>query len=156
MFCNPSRNALSENDLYRWCQVKKIIANLKATRSRQKKSYGDLAISHLKKRALVQVQGGTEFQPAVILKYSEELKQGTNTETGPKNFFEIAYRVLTNINWYILYTYESIFKGEKNADVWVQMPGRYRDRKVCQDGYQRNQMSQVPKKGKKNNIPLHV
>ena len=23
-----------------------------------------------------------------ILKYSEELKQGTNTETGPKNFFE--------------------------------------------------------------------
>ena len=49
-----------------------------------------LTRSHLKKRVLVQVQGGPELQPAGILKYSEELKQGTNTEIGPKNFFEIA------------------------------------------------------------------
>ncbi len=46
--------------------------------------------SHLKKRVLAQVQGGPELQPAGILKYSEELKQGTNTEIGSKNFFEIA------------------------------------------------------------------
>ncbi len=46
--------------------------------------------SHLKKRVLVEVQGGPELQPAGILKYSEELKQGTNTEIEPKNFFEIA------------------------------------------------------------------
>ena len=46
--------------------------------------------SHLKKRVLVQVQGGPELQSAGILKYSEELKQGTNTEIGPKNFFEMA------------------------------------------------------------------
>ena len=46
--------------------------------------------SHLKKRVLAQVQGGPELQPAGIHKYSEELKQGTNTEIGLKNFFEIA------------------------------------------------------------------
>jgi hypothetical protein len=46
--------------------------------------------SHLKKRVLVQVQGGPELQPAGILWYSEEFKQGTNTEIGSKNFFEIA------------------------------------------------------------------
>jgi len=48
---------------------------------------------------LVQDQGGPELQPAgapqevllgCILQYSEELKQGTNTEIGTKNFFEIA------------------------------------------------------------------
>jgi hypothetical protein len=46
--------------------------------------------SHLKNRILVQGQGGTEVQPAGILKYSEELKRGPNTEIGPKDFFEIA------------------------------------------------------------------
>jgi hypothetical protein len=46
--------------------------------------------SHLKNRILVQDQGGAEVQPAGILKYSEELKRGPNTEIGPKDFFEIA------------------------------------------------------------------
>ena len=46
--------------------------------------------SHLKKRILVQDQGGVEFQPAGILKYVEDLKRGANTEIGPKDFFEIA------------------------------------------------------------------
>jgi len=47
-------------------------------------------ISHLKKRILVQDQGGAEFQPAGILKYVEDLKRGPNAELGPKDFFEIA------------------------------------------------------------------
>jgi hypothetical protein len=46
--------------------------------------------SHLKNRILVQDQGGAEFQPAGILKYSEELNRGPNTEVGPKDFFEVA------------------------------------------------------------------
>jgi len=48
------------------------------------------ARSHLKNRILVQVQGGTEFQPADILKYFEELKLGHNTEIGEKDLFEMA------------------------------------------------------------------
>jgi hypothetical protein len=55
--------------------------------------------SHLKKRILAQGQGGTEFQPAGILKYVEDLKRGPNTEIGQKDFFEIA----------------SIFMGRFNA-----------------------------------------
>jgi hypothetical protein len=39
--------------------------------------------SHLKNRFLVQGQGGSETQPAGILKYSEELKRGPNTEICP-------------------------------------------------------------------------
>ena len=35
-------------------------------------------------------QGGAGVQPAGILKYARDLKQGTNTEIGPKDFFEIA------------------------------------------------------------------
>jgi len=46
--------------------------------------------SHLKNRILVQGQDGAEVQPAGILKYSEELKRGPNTEIEPKDFFEIA------------------------------------------------------------------
>jgi hypothetical protein len=46
--------------------------------------------SHLKNRILIQGQGGYEVQPAGILKYSEELKRGPNTEIWPKDFFEIA------------------------------------------------------------------
>jgi hypothetical protein len=46
--------------------------------------------SHLKNRILAQDQGGTEFQPAGILKYVEELKQGANTGIEEKDFFEIA------------------------------------------------------------------
>jgi hypothetical protein len=39
--------------------------------------------SRIKNRILVQIQGGTEFQPADILKYFEELELGSNTETCP-------------------------------------------------------------------------
>jgi len=39
---------------------------------------------------LVQVQGGTEFQSADILKYFDELKRGPNTEIGTKDFFEMV------------------------------------------------------------------
>jgi hypothetical protein len=46
--------------------------------------------SHLKNRILAQGQGRTEFQPAGILKYVEDLKRGPNTEIGEKDFFEIA------------------------------------------------------------------
>jgi len=46
--------------------------------------------SHLKNRILVQVQGGTESQPADILKYFEELKLDPNTEIGTKGLFEMA------------------------------------------------------------------
>ena len=48
------------------------------------------AKGHLKNRILVQVQGGTEFQPADILKYFEELNRGPNTEIGTKDIFEMA------------------------------------------------------------------
>jgi len=48
-------------------------------------------ISHLKKRILVQNRGGAVFQTGGILEYFEDLKQGTNKEFGPKDFFEIAY-----------------------------------------------------------------
>jgi hypothetical protein len=54
------------------------------------KKNGIVTGSHLKNRILDQGQGGTEFQPAGILKYFEELKRGTNTEIGPKDFFEMA------------------------------------------------------------------
>jgi hypothetical protein len=46
--------------------------------------------SHLKNWNLVQDQGGADVQPAGILKYSEELKRGPNTEIGQKDFFEMA------------------------------------------------------------------
>ena len=49
--------------------------------------------SHLRIRILVQGQGGTEFQPAGILKYVEDLVLGTNEEIGLKNFFEIASKL---------------------------------------------------------------
>ena len=42
--------------------------------------------------------GGDEFQPAGILWYVEDLKRGTNTEIGPKDFFEIAFN---KIEWSI-------------------------------------------------------
>jgi hypothetical protein len=52
-----------------------------------------LTRTHLKNRILPQGQGGTEFQPAGILKYVEDLKRGPNTEIGEKDFFEIASSV---------------------------------------------------------------
>jgi len=50
--------------------------------------------SHLKNRIFAQGQGGTEFQPAGILKYVEDLKRGPNTEIGQKDFFEIASSII--------------------------------------------------------------
>jgi hypothetical protein len=50
--------------------------------------------SHLKKRILVQNRGGAVFQTGGILQYFEDLKQGTNKEFGPKDFFEIASKKL--------------------------------------------------------------
>jgi hypothetical protein len=61
---------------------------------------GALTRSHLKKRILVQDQGGAELQPAGILKYVEDLKRGPNTEVGPKDFFEIASKLLQPGNAY--------------------------------------------------------
>ncbi len=49
--------------------------------------------SNLKIRILVQDQGGSEFQPAGILKYVEDLKRGTNAEIEPKNFFEMTSKL---------------------------------------------------------------
>ena len=52
---------------------------------------------------MAQSQGGTEFQPADILKYFEELKRGPNTEIGTKDIFEMAYSidsVLFHIRFY--------------------------------------------------------
>jgi len=46
--------------------------------------------SHLKKKILVQGQGGTKLQPAGILKYVEDLKRGLTLRLGQKTFFEIA------------------------------------------------------------------
>ena len=42
------------------------------------------------KRILVQDQGGFEFQTAGIRLYAEDLEPGSNTEIGPKDFFEMA------------------------------------------------------------------
>jgi len=39
---------------------------------------------------LVQDLGGALFQTAGILSYVEYLKQGTNTDIGPQDFFEMA------------------------------------------------------------------
>ena len=68
----------------------KLVWSRRTTGVGSKRIYEIASRSHLKKRVLAQVQGGPELQPAGILKYSEELKQGTNTEIGLKNFFEIA------------------------------------------------------------------
>lgn len=46
--------------------------------------------SHLKKRIFVQDQGGSEFQPAAILKYVEDLKRGPNTDIGAIDLFEMV------------------------------------------------------------------
>jgi hypothetical protein len=50
---------------------------------------------------LVQGQGGAEVQPAGILRYVEELKQGPNTEIGPKDFFEIVSNFILGYTLFI-------------------------------------------------------
>jgi hypothetical protein len=52
--------------------------------------FSELFRTYLKKRILVQGEGGAWFQPAGILQYVEDLKPGTNTQIGPKDFFEIG------------------------------------------------------------------
>jgi hypothetical protein len=56
---------------------------LRSTVCRDLRRIRILTRSHLKNRILVQDQGGADVQPAGILKYSEELKRGPNTETCP-------------------------------------------------------------------------
>ena len=50
--------------------------------------------SHLKKRILVQDQGGRDIQTGGILQYFEDLNLAPNAEIGPKDFFEIASSLL--------------------------------------------------------------
>jgi len=65
-------------------------------------SNGGLTRSHLKKRILVQYQGGREFQTdgvavtaiAGILQYFEDLNRAPNKEIGPKDIFETASNVI--------------------------------------------------------------
>ena len=59
---------------------------------------------------MVQGQGGTEFRPAGILKYFEELKREPNTEIGPKDFFEIA----SSNRWNNGFTYKN-FKSSGDS-----------------------------------------
>jgi hypothetical protein len=42
------------------------------------------------------VKAGPSFNPQAYFQYVEELKRGFNTEIGPKDVFEMAYRILTN------------------------------------------------------------
>ena len=51
---------------------------------------GTSIVNHLKKRILVQDQGGFGFQIAGIRRYSEDLQPESNTEIGPKDYFEMA------------------------------------------------------------------
>jgi hypothetical protein len=49
--------------------------------------------SHLKIKILVQnAANRPEFQPAGMLQYGEDLKEGVNTEFGPKYYYEMACR----------------------------------------------------------------
>ncbi len=50
--------------------------------------------TYLKKRILVQNQGGREVQPGGILAYFEDLNRAPNAEFGPKGFFEMV--LITN------------------------------------------------------------
>jgi hypothetical protein len=53
--------------------------------------------SYLKKRILVQGQGGREVQPGGILQYFEDLNRASNAEIGPKDFFEMASKMLSSL-----------------------------------------------------------
>jgi hypothetical protein len=46
--------------------------------------------TYLKKRILVQNQGGRKVQPGGILEYFEDLNRAPNAEFGPKDFFEMC------------------------------------------------------------------
>jgi hypothetical protein len=63
-----------------WIWVKKIF----------EREVAPLIRSYLKIRIFVRYQGEAEDQPAGILKYVEDLRQGLNADTGRKDFFEIA------------------------------------------------------------------
>jgi hypothetical protein len=56
--------------------------------------------TYLKKRILFQGVGGAGFQPAGILQYVEDLKPGTNTQIGPKDFFEIGSKDMPQVTRY--------------------------------------------------------
>jgi hypothetical protein len=66
--------------MWHWICVKKIF----------EREVNPLIRSYLKIRIFVRYQGEAEDQPAGILKYVEDLRQGLNADTGRKDFFEIA------------------------------------------------------------------
>jgi hypothetical protein len=70
-------------------------ANALSNLEKNKKAW--ITRSHLKNRIFAQGQGRTEFQPAGILKYVEDLKRGPNTDIGQKDFFEMASRFDTTL-----------------------------------------------------------
>ena len=70
-----------------------------------------------KKRILVQDQGESGFQTAGIRLYVEDLEPGSNTEIGPKDFFEIACRNL----WLLS-------EGSAGARLEESTPGAIEDR----------------------------
>jgi hypothetical protein len=47
---------------------------------------------HLKNRILIQDRGGTEFHTGGMLVYVEDLKRGSNKDSGPKDIFEMGSR----------------------------------------------------------------
>jgi hypothetical protein len=57
---------------------------------KKKKVKNRIMRSHLKKRTLVQGQGGRYIRTGGILQYLEDLNLTPNAEIGPKDFFEIA------------------------------------------------------------------
>jgi len=59
----------------------------------------NFATSHLKIKIFGQNQGGPDFQPAGILKYVEDLKEGANVEFGQKDYFKIACIQLMQIRY---------------------------------------------------------
>jgi hypothetical protein len=61
------------------------------------KKFSKIARSHLKNRILVQGRGEAEFETGGILQYFEDLKRGTNKDTGPKVIFEIASNIVRAI-----------------------------------------------------------
>jgi hypothetical protein len=51
---------------------------------------GPFIRTYLKKRILVQNQGGREVQPGGIIEYFEDLNRAPNAEFGAKDFFKIG------------------------------------------------------------------
>jgi LssY C-terminus len=98
-----------------------------------------LSRSYLKIRIFVRYQGEAEDQPAGILKYVEDLRQGLNADTGRKDFFEITsngFNGFLRLTLVLLFTFvivscatfqtSSSFKPSSINEV------RFRDRAISQ------------------------